>query len=494
MINLYLQYLNDINNELIRNGIRLPVNLRCDKEHIISQIDILEKYLYFNKVLGVCDSSYKIPSLICESEVSYLDWLKSQIKSEYEEVWKTEIARLTSQPEDAGKITGKVRPLDLEALSSSAYSDNSDSTVSESVEDSHTETFDDSNSYEEEDIDNDYADEFEESSGVIGDSGDEYNSYVSSKGYNGLGYGSSYSGESVLESVGMDTGYVNSNEMEEESYEEEEDYSDPYSYEELEADEDDEEDIDSYDYSDNEDEDESEEDPYSCEESDDEDEEDDDPYSYDEPEDDEDYDYPYGEDDSEEEYEYDSYSSDSEEDDEDYDDPYSNSEDDDEDDSYDSYGNEEDDDEFDDPYGEEDLEEEEDPYSNEEDDEFDDLYDEDDSDAYNNDEEDEYSDPYGESDDEDDEYSDPYGDDDEDEYSFDIDSSDDFNTSTNIQDSGINSQPNGNTNDVQIPQRGSEDVLADFLVKSVNTALSLGRKRYQDHRCTQSTDNRSHKG
>ena len=493
MINLYLQYLNDINNELIRNGIRLPLNLRCDKEHIISQIDILEKYLYFNKVLGVCDSSYKIPSLICESEVSYLDWLKSQIKSEYEEVWKTEIVRLTSQPEDAGKITGKVRPLDLEALSSSAYSDNSDSTVSESVEDSHTETFDDLNSYEEEDIGNDYADEFEESSGVIGDSGDEYNSYVSSKGYNGLGYGSSYSGESVLESVGMDTGYVNSNEMEEEFYEEDEDYSDPYSYEELEDDEDDEEDIDSYDYSYNEDEDESEEDSYSYDDLDDE--EEDDQYSYDteeseDEEDEEDFDDPYSEDDSEEENEYDSYSSDSEEDEEGYDDPYSNSED--EDDSYASYDSEEDDDEFDDPYGEEDLEE--DPYSNEEDDEFDDLYDEDDSDAYNNDEEDEYSDPYGESDDEDDEYSDPYGDDDEDEYSFDIDSSDDFNTSTNIQDSGINSQPNGNTNDVQIPQRGSEDVLADFLVKSVNTALSLGRKRYQDHRCTQSTDDRSHKG
>ena len=479
MINLYLQYLNDINNELIRNGIRLPINLRCDKERIVSQIDILEKYLYFNKVLGVCDSRYKIPSLICESEVSYLDWLKSKIKSEYEEVWKTEIARLTSQPEDAGKITGRVRPLDLESLSSSAYSYNSDSTASESVEDSNTETFDDSSSYEEEDMDNDYTDEFEESSGIIGDSGDEYNSYVSSEGHNGLGYGSSYSGESVLESVGMDTGYVNSNEMEEESYEDDEDYIDPYSYDSEEEYEDDEEDIDSYDYSDNED-----EDLYSYDESDDEEE---DPYSYDteESEDEESFDDPYSED------EYDSYSSYSEEDDEDYNDPYSNSEDED-----DFYGSEEDDEEFDDPYGDNDEEDEEfdDPYGdNDEEDEFEDPYgeseDEDDeySDPYGDDEEEdeEFDDPYGEDDsdpydnDEEDEYSDPYGDDDddEDEYSFNIDSSDDFNTSTNSQDSGINTRPNGNTNYVKVPQRGSEDVLADFLVKGVNTALSLGMKR-----------------
>ena len=112
MSNLYLEYLSDINKKLIRNGIRLPIDLSVDNTHIFSQIRVLEDYAYFNNLLGVCDSGHKIESLVCDSEVSYVEWLKGQIRAEYEEIWKNELYELVKQPEDAGVLEADVKVLD----------------------------------------------------------------------------------------------------------------------------------------------------------------------------------------------------------------------------------------------------------------------------------------------------------------------------------------------------------------------------------------------
>lgn len=111
MSNLYLEYLNDINRKLIRNGIRLPLDLSVDNTHIFSQFRVLEDYVYFNHILEMCDSGHKIPSLVCNSEVSYVEWMKSQIKAEYEEVWKSELLRLVEQPSNAGVLEADIRVL-----------------------------------------------------------------------------------------------------------------------------------------------------------------------------------------------------------------------------------------------------------------------------------------------------------------------------------------------------------------------------------------------
>ena len=104
MCNLYLEYLNDINKKLIRNGIRLPLDLSVDNTHIFSQMRILEDYVYFNHILEICDSGHKIESLVCDSEVSYFEWLKRKIKAEYEEIWENELAQLALQPSNAGVL------------------------------------------------------------------------------------------------------------------------------------------------------------------------------------------------------------------------------------------------------------------------------------------------------------------------------------------------------------------------------------------------------
>ena len=181
MGNLYLEYLSDINKKLIRNGIRLPVDLSVDNTHIFSQIRILEDYVYFNHILELCDSGHKIESLVCDSEVSYIEWLKQEIKAEYSEVWKNELVQLVVQPFDAGVLSA-----DVKALSSSVrlIANNEDLGVEDKA--SAISSFQDilalstpSSSFEDDEEDEDDEEEYEVDNSDFGDFEEEEPKYKS---------------------------------------------------------------------------------------------------------------------------------------------------------------------------------------------------------------------------------------------------------------------------------------------------------------------------
>ena len=77
MYEAYRSYLVKLNNELKEKGIDLNLNLDCDATHVVDEVDILEHYLYFNKVLVEANASGKIDSLCGVSLVSLSDYIKS---------------------------------------------------------------------------------------------------------------------------------------------------------------------------------------------------------------------------------------------------------------------------------------------------------------------------------------------------------------------------------------------------------------------------------
>lgn len=194
MLSQYLEHLNQIDKKLKREGINLALNLSVDGVHINEQVTILEQFLYFNRVLGVCDSIHKIPSLLNFDELGLTEFMRRQISEEYESEWNKKLAELTAQPEDAGKIDSEVKiisgqevKLFTEALNLTPsivdkfrnFSETSDLGV-EFDEDDEDEDEDDFEYYEDENILTDsensieFSDEFENSDNLVQSSGYEF--------------------------------------------------------------------------------------------------------------------------------------------------------------------------------------------------------------------------------------------------------------------------------------------------------------------------------
>ena len=109
MLNEYIEHLRQLNTRLKRNGIVLPLNFDCDVDHLAAQVNVLEQFLYFNQVLKVADSSYKIESLLDFDDVLLSEFLRNEIYEKYEAEWNRTLLELTKQPEDAGVLNKEIK-------------------------------------------------------------------------------------------------------------------------------------------------------------------------------------------------------------------------------------------------------------------------------------------------------------------------------------------------------------------------------------------------
>lgn len=508
MVSEYVDYLKSLNNSLIRAGIRLPLDLSEDYSALSHSVSILEQYLFFNRVLNICDSGYKIAILSNESKETYEEILKDEFLKEFKAEFEALDSSLLEDPDDELRHTKVIEDfISNVVIDNEVYSESDKYTDDEGNPLSATEMFMQALKFgvssseiedEEEDLeDDDYVDEpyFIE----------EIGSYVDNLGTDIADDGEESDEDD--EDDYEDAYEIDDSDEDEEEFEEDDEYEDAYDSDDEEIDEAssgsviDDSDEDNLYESDNSDEDD--EDPYSFDDEDSDSEEEDDDDEYDDV-----YDEDSDEDDEEDDEYDDAYEddSDSEEDEEDDDDPYSDDEDeyddaydsddsdDDEEyeDAYDSDDEEDDDDEYDDAYDSEDEDDEEDPYSEEDDEEDIDF------DAYDESEEDEEEDdnPYeDEEEDEDDPYSsDDDEEDDEDEYiDFDDYDEDDevpfggTSTPLSMPNQGNITQLPNTQNNMGYRKKTDEEITADQLVvasdailKGAEKLFSVARKKFKE--------------
>lgn len=110
MFKNYVNHLKKLNSMLVTKGIVLPINLDCDEAHIYEQVTILENFLFFNNVLKKCDSVSKIESLLDINESDLDAWIREQVFSDYNAEWNNRLAKLTSQPANAGTLGVEIKP------------------------------------------------------------------------------------------------------------------------------------------------------------------------------------------------------------------------------------------------------------------------------------------------------------------------------------------------------------------------------------------------
>lgn len=106
----YVSYLKDICLRLRREGVVIPVDLNCDATHLDDQVNVLEQFLYFNHVLQVSGSEFKIDNIPGFTDISVEEYLRKVLYERYQQDWARELASLTAQPEDAGVID---KPLNI---------------------------------------------------------------------------------------------------------------------------------------------------------------------------------------------------------------------------------------------------------------------------------------------------------------------------------------------------------------------------------------------
>jgi len=102
LFEVYREHLKTLNKKLIREGILLPIDLDVDRDHIVEQVVIMDQFLFFNDVMKVCGSSYRVDKLLGFEETSVDAWMREKLFKEYEKEWKERLDSLTKQPENAG--------------------------------------------------------------------------------------------------------------------------------------------------------------------------------------------------------------------------------------------------------------------------------------------------------------------------------------------------------------------------------------------------------
>lgn len=83
MLEEYRAYLEDIHKCLGRAGVHLDLDLTGSIDNLYQSVDVLEQYLFYNKMLQISDSGYKISILDYDDQVLFTDLLKRSFKEEF---------------------------------------------------------------------------------------------------------------------------------------------------------------------------------------------------------------------------------------------------------------------------------------------------------------------------------------------------------------------------------------------------------------------------
>ena len=120
MIDDYVEYLQQLNNNLQRKGVETNVTLK--EATLDKDVNTLEQYFYYNKVLVACDSNYKITDVMGYKEKLLYDFLREYFYDNYKEEWLLRSKDITLQPKEAGKYVRNVTvvsPLEVKVFTES---------------------------------------------------------------------------------------------------------------------------------------------------------------------------------------------------------------------------------------------------------------------------------------------------------------------------------------------------------------------------------------
>ena len=133
----YIEYLRSINSEIYRNGVRLPLNLDSDYLQVSRSVNILDDFLYYNRILSLCGSTYKIKSLSSGNEVLYSEVMKSEFFAEFMERRQNSGTSAQSNPADPMARHEEVQTLSstVRNFENSEYSNPNESFSSLGVDD-----------------------------------------------------------------------------------------------------------------------------------------------------------------------------------------------------------------------------------------------------------------------------------------------------------------------------------------------------------------------
>lgn len=96
----YREYLSELNDMLLRNGVDLGLEKQIEEGSIETPILVLEQYFEFNKSLAISDSGQAIKVASGTGNMLYNNILYEQLKGEYEETVKNALALLYSEAVD----------------------------------------------------------------------------------------------------------------------------------------------------------------------------------------------------------------------------------------------------------------------------------------------------------------------------------------------------------------------------------------------------------
>lgn len=121
MLEEYRAYLEDIHKCLGRAGVHLDLDFTGGIDSLYQAVDVLEQYLFYNKMLQVSDSGYKISILDYNDQVLFTDLLKRSFKEEFRVRLQKEQERELETPPDPLASGGVVKPMSLNLRANSDF-------------------------------------------------------------------------------------------------------------------------------------------------------------------------------------------------------------------------------------------------------------------------------------------------------------------------------------------------------------------------------------
>lgn len=102
MQDTYINYLKVIDSNLKRNNIDLELDF---ENRLDESIEMLNLFLYYNKIMLSTDSEYKVSGVLpFEQSSSAEAYIKNKLFEEYSDEWQKELNQLLEQPANAGKL------------------------------------------------------------------------------------------------------------------------------------------------------------------------------------------------------------------------------------------------------------------------------------------------------------------------------------------------------------------------------------------------------
>ena len=88
MLAEYLEHLKNLCGHLRREGVVIPVDLDCDAMHVYDQVNVIEQFLYFNRVLQISGSAYQLEDLLGFKDITVDEYLRNLIYEQYQAEWQ----------------------------------------------------------------------------------------------------------------------------------------------------------------------------------------------------------------------------------------------------------------------------------------------------------------------------------------------------------------------------------------------------------------------